>query len=125
MTTAKRKPIKSFTIDRKIWLRGVGSEKSMLMDEDGKKCCLGIYGTACGISDVNLLGKRDPAHEGGRIKGFGSWLFKKASNSDYWVSEACRQLMCDNDNVSLIQSRREALIKAGFAKAGIKVRFKN
>jgi len=51
------KLVKSFTIDRSIWLRGEGSLRSGLhRKEDGKQCCVGIWCSASGISKRKLSG---------------------------------------------------------------------
>jgi hypothetical protein len=122
-TKTKRKPVKSFTIDRKIWLRGIGPEQSLLLREsDCKKCCLGIYGTACGIPDKAMLNVESPDQvKNSFAKRFGQWMFDGYDD----VSDVCSQLMTHNDNESLKPKEREKRITAGFAKAGIKVRFKN
>jgi len=46
------------TIDRKRWLRGEGADNSFLRRiEDGKMCCIGFLGKACGIPDAHLEGR--------------------------------------------------------------------
>jgi len=52
--------ITSFVVDRKTWLRGEGTEKSFLLREDHKRCCLGFYTQACGIEDSDIFNKTSP-----------------------------------------------------------------
>ena len=52
---------KSFTINRKKWLRGEGDDDSRLLrSTDNKMCCLGFLGKACGISSACLSGRGMP-----------------------------------------------------------------
>jgi len=47
-----------FVIDRSVWYRG--QDGASLLMEDGKMCCLGIAGRACGIPDDVLLEVGEP-----------------------------------------------------------------
>ena len=49
--------VKSFTINRKYWARGNGTDVSNhLLNRNGTRCCLGFYAQACGIPDKELRG---------------------------------------------------------------------
>ena len=88
------------------------------------KCCLGIYGTVCGIPNKAMCNVESPDQvENLYIKRFGQWMFDDYRRDE--VSSVCGQLMNNNDDKSLKPKEREKRITAGFAKAGIKVRFKN
>lgn len=43
-----------FIVDRKTWYRGKGSDESMLLRDDGMRCCIGFVGKQCGIDDNEL-----------------------------------------------------------------------
>ena len=52
-------------IDRNVWLRGAdaknGHNSYLLRPTDGKRCCVGIYLSALGFSDVELSGLGEDA----------------------------------------------------------------
>lgn len=63
--------VKELVIDRKIWLRakredakkwklGDATGSYLLREQDGKRCCLGIYLAACGVPDVLLEAVASP-----------------------------------------------------------------
>lgn len=106
------------TIDRKIWLRGEGSEHSILLNNaDGRKCCLGIYLSSVGFSDEKIKQKRCPSDVIGSIP---EWLLDNKKDSDL-----CKELICENDNEHIKEDDREKLIKDLFKKAGIEVEYIN
>jgi hypothetical protein len=124
------------TIDRKKWLRGEGSATSLLLRRgDGKMCCLGFYGLACGLKETDILGISNPNY---LIAGFasveshnrwvkakkgGAWLFDQ-TNPSLWSND-CKMLMTINDALPrcLSQKEREQKIKNIFAKHNVQVKF--
>ena len=50
--------VKSFTVNRRSWLRGTG--EGMLLDDQNKKCCLGFYARECGLSAKDIRGLEAP-----------------------------------------------------------------
>lgn len=144
------KDIKSFTIDREKWVRGNIGGDSKLLNEQGNMCCLGQYLKACGFDDEELKNTPSPEFIARYIKREqtlnNAWLsnlnqthFKVINWKTKLVkgladSETVDQLISHNDEMfnfktkdySIISEKeREKLIRAGFAKLGIKVKFKN
>lgn len=100
----------NLVIDRKRWLRGEGSQNSKLLRPiDGKMCCLGFYGLACGLSAEHLRNVGLPA-DTASCRLWPPWL----RDSDF----ECDDLTYLNDN-----DPDEAKIAAIFARHGVTVRF--
>lgn len=120
------KDVKSFTIDRKKWIRGQGPgnpNNVLLRKRDDKKCCLGFYAIACGIPTKDIRGIIDP----GAVKNnnpnivWQSKLLDVAQLSDN--SAICVELIHINDCVQPDDIKEKELEKE-FNKMGVKVRFK-
>lgn len=112
-------------IDRTKWLRGEGEGKSFLFrPEDEKMCCLGFYGLACGLSQEELSGIKNPGAPG-IIEKFPDWLIqlKPARRWFDQVSEACGSLIIINDKEGIFEKDREKQIQVIFAKNGVEVEF--
>lgn len=118
------------TIDRKLWLRGEGAEKSALLrKDDGKMCCLGFYGLACGIPTEDLADKKQP----NELKGVPNTPYPEWLTHNYvgdldkkqysGVSTACCSLMRVNDARSITDEAREAEITVLFAQHDVQVEF--
>lgn len=124
-------------INRKTWLRGEGNEASRLLRAiDGKMCCLGFYGLACGLQSEDIKGREAPdgaskedciadvrevAHPlVSKWQSKAPWLY---SSSGFGLSHACLELMKINDDEGIDASERERDITAIFASAGIDVKF--
>jgi len=114
-------------IDRKRWLRGEGSEGSMLLRSiDDKMCCLGFYGIACGLTPERIRDAETPSDVPVQsfkksidsIWGNGDWLFK-----NYTSSADCEALMGANDDEHSSDQAREDRIKEVFAKHDVEVEF--
>ena len=65
------------TIDRKTWMNAdnlANLKVSSLLTADGRRCCLGFLGRACGIPDSEMRGVGTPARVGyaGEISLYGS-----------------------------------------------------
>lgn len=112
--------MKQFTINRKKWLRGEGSEySSLLRTEDGKMCCLGFLGLACGGTKKQIESCDSPAGTYGPK--WPSALLHPDTGLD---STTCEELMKVNDNEDLTDTERESRLKKIFKEIGIKVVFK-
>jgi hypothetical protein len=118
-----------FTIDRSKWLRGEGSYASKLLrGSDGKMCCLGQLGLACGLTAEEITNKGSPYQVGG-ISARETWsrqvkeaglLFTIDDMSPY-----CFELMEVNDETDANDDYREGRLTDLFAKMGIEVEFIN
>lgn len=115
------KEIKKFTIDRKIWLRGEGTDKSKLLrSSDGKMCCLGIYLKKCGVKPTLLNNLASPRQVGIPIP---NWLLNTRGENSMLVDS----LMEENDRelvTEKMMNLKEREIRGLFKEAGIKVTFK-
>ena len=124
-------PVTAFVIERARWLRGEGSAASCLLRaSDGRMCCLGFYGAACGLSRDELLGVRDFCGPGAapvRQRPHMAWLLGvSVYPGRYTVAQervAQERLVNVNDDPSLPEATREAQITALFAEQGIAVTF--
>jgi hypothetical protein len=84
-------------IDRKLWLRGEGSDcSSLLRDKDRKMCCLGFLCLANGLSEQDIIDIQTPGNLSERrrepLPGTLRWLIDE--NGD---SKDCAELMRFND----------------------------
>ncbi len=108
--------VKKFTIDRKSWLRGEGSDKSFLLRDDGKMCCLGQYCLASNIPKDTLINTKSPYSLKNDKK-------IKVENlmGQFWVGDA----MSVNDKETLSDKLREENLIELFKEGGIEVTFEN
>lgn len=115
---------KKFVIDRKTWLRGEGSEFSLLLRKtDHRQCCLGFYLNQCGgISKKDLVGTESPVEFNNVLNETERWLLR--NENMLYNSVDCYDLMKINDNADLIPELREKEIADIFAKHGVEVEFK-
>jgi hypothetical protein len=105
-------------IDRNKWLRGEGhGESYLLRKSDGKMCCLGFYGIACGIPQSMLVDVTTPSsvHDSFNSWGDGQWLLSR------W--RHCESLMDTNDLEIIDDNKREKYIAAIFAEHDVQVEF--
>lgn len=123
LEAAREKPSPSprkLVIDRSRWYRGQGAEGSRLIrEEDGKMCCLGFLGLACGIPAEHLQGYLTPSAVA--PKHIGKWptgLFIGGT-----LSTTCELLMHRNDAPAYLPSVREELLQEAFETIGIEVEF--
>lgn len=125
--------IEKLTINRKKWFRGRGSDQSALRCRDGRQCCLGFLGSACGFTarDLNDVGLPEatcePAgHARMWPKGVvelwdGRSMGHLAGWADtQWTSEAVEI----NDDESIVDAVREELLIQHFAKISIELTFR-
>jgi hypothetical protein len=122
MNEVKVTPVTSFTIDRKTWLQGEGSDESYLFrSRDGKQCCLGFYMEACAVPRQKITSVMTPM--GLRLEfrnQVPNWLFNEDHNN---ISDVCNILMRVNDLENENPSDKEKRIALLFKQAGIEVTF--
>jgi hypothetical protein len=120
--------ITEFVVDRIKWLRGEGSlESSLFRPTDGKMCCLGFYGKACGLTEEDMKHLGAPFQVRNIVNNFPEemmWLVEKLEQR-YDSSPDCYCAMSTNDAGILTDDEREEKIKTIFAKHGITVAFIN
>lgn len=125
--------VTKFEVDRSEWLRSVpvGGTSCLLRGTDCKRCCIGFYVAALGVSDSMAIDTADPAELDAASKkticdAGGSWLFgeDECSNKN---SQDTNDLIFENDrsDVGLYGKLREDRIAKIFAKNGVAVTFIN
>lgn len=124
--------VKKFVIERDRWLRGDEENSRLLRPSDGKMCCLGFYGLACGLSEERILDVGEPCE---LSRAFPDWLVENVPND--WNARypdepellthntgAASSLMSDNDSTEIDDSERERRITETFAFHGVEVEFR-
>jgi hypothetical protein len=100
-------------IDRNLWLRGVGSSLSKLLrSSDGKMCCLGFYGLACGLSSEDIRNQTIPGNVDYAHKAWGEqgeWLLDDDMHNR--TSIDCTRLITINDSPYFSTSEREKRLR--------------
>lgn len=124
----------TFTIDRQTWLRGEGGDRSYLYrSQDGRKCCLGFYGMACGVSVEQMRNVDSPVKLANKLEAIPDgmeWLIQQEGDTDenmpdWWHTKDTRALMHINDDEDLLETEREAQITEMFLAQGITITFIN
>lgn len=120
-------PIKSFVVERKRWLRGRPEAGfSFLLDSANRRCCLGFYASACGVTDEMLLAWSNPGVLkdviGDNYPEQMGWLIESRAGKTI-PSKAGYALMEMNDDSLLGDDDKEKRVREGFAKQGIEVQF--
>lgn len=114
------------TIDRNRWLRGVGSESSLL-DSCGKSCALGFLAKDLGYSDDEILNKEGPDYilSDAGVRFPESLVKRIERKEDIWSAptEIAVQIISINDDVNLTDSERESKIIQLFQKVDIELEF--
>lgn len=109
----------NFTVIRSKWYRGKGADDSMLLRNDGTSCCLGFYGTACGIEEDDMINIGYPANAD--IESWPKWIQPASMAKNH--SKDCELAMEINDDASITDAEREAKLTELFAKHGDVVTF--
>lgn len=109
-------------INKKKWLRGDdfspgGTGSKLYRSEDGKMCCLGFLGEACGVPKEVM---RDVSYPSQLPKAYFS-LFPKALRELLHESDLCHKLITNNDRTR--HKNRPRAIKKLMKEAGIDVEF--
>lgn len=105
-------------IDRSKWLRGEGGALSVLhRAADGKMCCLGFYGQACGVTVEEMGDLTSPSRLANG--NWPAWLVDKIEGN----SNVCIELMSVNDRQGTDSAIRESHITEVFHNNGVDVTF--
>lgn len=133
--------VKSFTIDRSIWLRALppvppgqpiddikATGSYLLREIDRKRCCLGIYLQACGVPDVVMEGIASPGYlfrERSEARPLmPEWLVDRdwdlGEGGNSFVATALMEI---NDDDTIDDAAKEAFIIRTFAGEGVEVTF--
>ena len=136
------KDVKKFTVVRKDWYRGKGTDKSCLANSANKLCCLGFYAEACGLDRKTIRNLPSPEEAVRATKGkHVNTIYDKSVTREsgvVWETELtacyyrsdddcntslCSDLMNINDDQELKEEEREKQLKEKFKEIGIKVIF--
>lgn len=111
-----------FVIDRKLWLRGEGDDRSLLLrDRDGKMCCLGFYSLALGFDKEDIREYACPSEVDGEVN-YPEWMYRDDDLCDTMSSKTL-SLMTINDSKFLDDESRERRITEIFASSSVEVEF--
>lgn len=125
----------NLVIDRAIWDRGSAQGAHLLTVDNGerKQCCVGIYLTACGLSDAALDWNGSVSDlDDLDIDSVPGWLWREVdaededSGSNYVRREdtnLASSLYAINDDSGLPEIERERQVAEKFAQNGINVTF--
>ncbi len=114
-----------FEVKRSEWYRGWVSESALLVvpdkraedEPDKKRCCLGFFANACGISDEQILDRQEPA---GVPKVVSDFANQDWNNLDSTLSG---DMMSVNDDENLSDKDREERLIVLFGRAGHEIVF--
>ncbi len=115
-----------FEVRRSEWYRGWASQSALFVEEarrvkdepDRKRCCLGFFANACGLSDDQICDRSEPLYvPEDLVRNFASpdWL-----NLDPTLSV---DMMIVNDDEGLSDEDREERLIVLFSKAGHEIIF--
>jgi hypothetical protein len=113
----------TLVIDREVWLRG-DPFLSKLLDDRGKRCCVGIYLQSCGMADEVL---RDMRSVDGLVATYGDEVLPERARWMYDGRDVPKwnRIYNRNDATGVDEDKREADIAAKFAAYGVDVTFIN
>jgi hypothetical protein len=122
---------KTFYVSRARWLRGEGSQNSRLLrPSDGKMCCLGFYGRACGIPSEQLENAGAPDELVGyyettvKYRDFWpKWVLQEPEDLGYRMTAATTRAMEVNDDDELGAVEREETLAELFKSVGVELVF--
>lgn len=119
--------IKELKIDRAKWT-GVDRDipgwrdDNALVTKDGRMCCLGFLGAACGITDKTMRDKGMPDDLGGRNNSKWPKAFRPSENEEYHTGPMWRAASL-NDKPEMPLKEKERKLKLLFKENGIKLTF--
>lgn len=111
-------------VDRRTWLRGpyaLGGV-SVLLNEDGMRCCLGFRLALAGLSNDALAGQHEPG-DFADFTGMPPWLTQREEDYGASTSDVAYQAMSYNDDTDIDDAERERLITDIFARNGEEIEF--
>ena len=115
--------MKQFTIIREMWLRGDDGDQTFLLDDMGRRCCLGFYLQACGLTDEELQDVAVPAEVKPGLPEEARWLRSVEHEGPGKQVTRDSLLMEANDGSSVPEDVREESIVELFKEQGIEVLF--
>jgi len=124
----------TFEVKRSEWIRGQSELSALLVEKahrsvehpGRKKCCLGFFANACGISDSQIKGIGSPAscpNFEPEVSADWNALMRGDPPVCRWNSDLCNDLMSCNDTRTLTDDKREAELTKLFSKLGHTVEF--
>lgn len=122
---------KSFTIDRATWRCGGreqsdkhhGSGATLMLNEEGFKCCLGHIASQCGFTDKQLFNHGRPSQV---VKGAGTkptGFLTETDNSNIVDSLLTHAAIAINDDENISFEERETELAKIFRNAGYEISF--
>lgn len=125
--------MRKLIIDRKTWLRGAdadgGQNSFLLRSSDGKRCCLGFYGSQiAGKKDEEMMDVQGPqmctvGDEWGPLVKVLNLTQPSSLKAEQTL--VCCNLIGANDSSSRGESDRERAITEHFRSIGVEVEFIN
>lgn len=112
-----------FTVRRSDWLRG--EEDGLLYREnDGKMCCLGFLGIACGLTEDEMMDRGSPQEALSSLWPRGMvWEDDSDDSSIFYDSTITNELVTINDNQKIYDDTRELALIEKFKELNIEVEF--
>lgn len=112
----------TLTIVRETWVRGNAHESSLLTS-DGRRCCLGFYGRACGFADDEMFQEGEPAHLWRTMPAMSYAPVSDDDDASLCNTDLANCLISINDSRCLSDAERERQVRAEFATIGVAVSF--
>lgn len=117
--------LKKFTVDRAKWTGDneylINYFSQLYESENGRKCCIGFYASACGLYDSEISDIDDPeelfSHNNIHLTGF-------IDDVNYENNEFSSYAMQINDDTDISMEEKESKLIALFAEQGITLTFK-
>lgn len=111
------------TIDRAMWSFGKGHGRTSLLTPDGQKDVLGFFAMACGADDVQLMNKCMVIKDNPTSIDVAITSLTMPESVTRLTNVALFSLAEMNDKPEVKNEDRELLIKEGFEKIGVQVKF--
>lgn len=117
-----KQTVTAFVIKRSEWLRGEGPGLSKLLRaSDQKRCCVGIYARALGVSDEKICERAWPYIGRAWYHGEGPYWEVRQTEAE-WLGPVLAGI---NDKQDMNENEREEGIAGIFANHGITVTFED
>lgn len=119
-------PLLKVIVDRRRWLRGIGSIHSSLFDDVNKKmCCIGFAARACGCSIDQIRDRPSPACVATTYPDMAKARLARFITAEGDNSGSTERMMEINDNTSISDEEREDRLKKWGKKLNIQFTFVN
>lgn len=106
----------TLVIEESKWAQG---GNSLLLDDEGKMCCLGFLGKACCATDGQLKSIGSPAGTSFSVK----WVPGLIDANASFNTILCQEIISTNDDPSITLEQRKEKLRPLFEKIGITLRF--